>query len=211
MQINTPNLEDPQLKRLLNKVNATHEPTYLPVTLEPGVQPKDCFIAVQNKVAKDGGRMILGWQIWKSKNLIEAECHAVWEDDNEALHDITPKEFPVDKIIFVEDEKLVYKDKQIDNIRLNITSNELVDDLIIISEAIYRFDNKGERATAYDLSGLLSGEQFRHKEYLLEVREFINIILSTGGRQKALCPCQSGTKFRDCHGKDLRKKAQKDI
>ncbi len=155
--------------------------------------------------------MILGWQIWKGKHLVEAECHAVWEDNDEILHDLTPKEFDVDKIIFVEDENLVYADKQIDNVRLNITKNELVDDLIQVCEAIYRFDNKGERATLYDLSGVLNDKQFKHKENLLLLKEFINIILTRNGNRKSLCPCQSGYKFKDCHGNDLKKRIQKDI
>jgi hypothetical protein len=207
----TPKIEDKEVQRLLNKLNATHEPDYLEVTPEPRADVNDCFIIVQDKVKKDGGRMIMGWQIWKGKHLIEAECHSVWEDNDGNLHDLTPKEFAVDKIIFVEDENLVYEEKQIDNVRLNITNNELVDDLILVAQAIYRFDNKEERASLYDLSGVLNDEQFRHKEYLMALKKFINVILAQKGSRKSLCPCQSGSKFRDCHGKDLRKRIQKDI
>jgi len=207
----TPEIDDKEVQKLLKKLNASHEPDYLKVTPEPNAEAKDCFIVVQEKVKKDGGRMIMGWQIWKGKHLIEAECHAVWEDKNEELHDLTPKEFNVDKIIFVEDEKLVYEDKQIDNLRLNTTNNELVDDLIEVCQAIYRFDNKGVRATLYDLSSVLSAEQFKHKEYLMMLKEFINVILARNGNRKSLCPCQSGDKFRECHGKELRKRIQKDI
>lgn len=207
----TPKIEDKDVQRLLKKVDGTHNPVYLPVNPDAGAQIKDCFIAVQEKVKKEGGRMIMGWQIWKGKHLIEAECHAVWEDKNEELHDITPKEFPVNEILFVEDEKLVYEEKQIDNVRLNITSNDLVDDLILVCEAIYRFDNKGERATLYDLSSVLTEEQYRHKEYLVMLKEFINAILSKNGSRKSRCSCQSRFMFRDCHGKDVRRRIQKDI
>jgi len=207
----TPSIEDTDVKRLLNIVDATHEPVYLKVSPEPGAQTKDCFIAVQEKAKRDGGRMIMGWQVWKGKHLIEAECHAVWEDENEELHDITPKEFPVYKILFIEDEKLVYEDKQIDNIRLNISNNELADDLILVCKAIYRFDNKGERETLYDLSRVLNKEQLRHREYLIMLKEFINAILSKNGRRRSFCPCTSGFKFSECHGKDLKRRIQKDI
>lgn len=207
----TPKLEDKEVQRLLRKLDATHEPDYLNITPEVGAETKDCFIVVQNKVNNDGGRMIMGWQIWKGKYLIEAECHAVWEDEDKQLHDITPKEFDVDKILFVEDEKLIYDNKQIDNVRINTTNNSLVDDLILVCEAIYRFDNKGERATLYDLSTVLDEAQIKHKEYLMMLKGFINTILVKNGSRKSLCPCQSGIKFVDCHGKDLKKRIQKDI
>lgn len=207
----TPRIEDKEVQRLLKKINATHNPDYLYVTPEVSAKAKDCFVVVQDKIKKDGGRMIMGWQIWKGKHLVEAECHAVWEDSDEELHDLTPKEIYVDKIIFVEDENLVYEDKQIDNVRLNTTTNKLVDDLIEVWEALYRFDNKGERATLYDLSSVLNEEQLKHKKYLMMLKEFINVILTQNGSRKSLCPCQSGKRFRDCHGKDIRKRIQKDV
>lgn len=133
----TSQIEDKDVQRLLNRLNATHEPDYLDVTPEPGVNVRDCFVAVQEKVKQDGGRMIMGWQIWKGKHLIEAECHAVWEDEDQMLHDITPKDIPVSRILFVEDENLIYEEKQIDNVRVNLTNNDLVDDLILVCACAY--------------------------------------------------------------------------
>lgn len=206
-----PKIEDIEFKRLLIKIDASHDPIYLKVHPESGAQIGECFPAVQDKVHKDGGRMIMGWQVWKGNFLIEAECHAVWEDKEGELHDITPKSFPVDEILFVEDEKLVYAGKQIDNIRLNITKNSLVDDLILICEAIYRFDNKGERATLHDLSSILTEEQMSHKEYLLRLRGSIDYILGNNGSRNSRCTCRSMLKFKDCHGKDLEKIVRKNI
>lgn len=208
----TPKIEDKAVERLLRRLNASHNPIYLSVTPDPTASVKDCFNIVQEKVKINGGRMIMGWQIWKGKHLIEAECHAVWEDQHEELHDITPKEYKnIQEILFVEDEKLIYEDKQIDNVRLNMTNNGLVDDLIAVCEAIFRFDNKGERAVLYDLSTVLTQEQKEHKEYLLILKEIINTILVKNGNRRILCPCNSGIKFGDCHGKDLRKRIQKNI
>ena len=106
----------------------------------------------------------MGWQIWKTKNLIEAEAHAVWKYLNEELHILTPKESGVSKILFVEDENLIYLDTQIDNIRWKLTNNPLEVDLIEVSNAIYRFNNLGERAELYDLSSVLNEKQLKHIE-----------------------------------------------
>ncbi len=71
--IETADEKDPNVIRLLKKVG-THEPIYLIVEPEPGAQVNDCFPAVQRKVRELGGKMVMGWQVWKSPNLVEAEC-----------------------------------------------------------------------------------------------------------------------------------------
>lgn len=71
----TPLKNDKDVQKLLKLLNATHTEIYLDVEPEAGARPNDCFINVQNKVAVAGGQMIMGWQIWKNKYLVEAECH----------------------------------------------------------------------------------------------------------------------------------------
>ena len=44
---------------------------------------------MKRKIEKDGGKSVLGWQIWQNR-LSEAEFHAVWKDLNENLIDIAP-------------------------------------------------------------------------------------------------------------------------
>lgn len=207
----TPIKIDKDITRLLNKLNATHEPLFLDVTPEPNARIGDCFIIVREKVKKHGGRMILGWQIWKTPNLIEAEFHAVWENPDEELIDLTPKEDNVKRILFVEDENSIYEDRQIDNIRLNISSNTLVDDLITVLSATFRFYNMGERADLYDLSEVLNEKQMNHIKYLKEMQQFINILLQNIGKVTSHCPCRSGLKFKDCHRKNFESKMAKII
>jgi len=201
----------PTIRRLINSLNASHEELYLPIESEKGTQNQKCFSNVQKKIKHCGGKMIIGWQIWETKHIVEAECHAVWEDENGNLHDITPKPLGIDKILFVEDENLKYEEKQIENIRLNKSNNQLVDDLINVCKAIYRFDNKDERAFLYDLSNILNVEQEKHKFYLVELKEIINQILKKGGNRKSLCPCGSQLKFTDCHGYNLNNRIKKDV
>lgn len=207
----TPNKITPAVRILINKINATHEELYLTVEPEKDAEELDCFPTVQKKVEQCGGKMIMGWQIWETKHLVEAECHAVWEDENEELHDITPKPRNIDKILFVEDANLKYEEKQIDNIRINKSKNNLVDDLIDVCEAIHRFDNKDERAYQYDLTDILNDEQKTHRAYLNELKDCINFMLEKGSNKQSLCPCQSGPKFIECHGYNFKKRIEKDI
>ncbi len=204
--------KDPYVIKLLKNVG-THTPVYLDVEPEEGAEINECFPAVQKKIETSGGRMILGWQIWKGPNLVEAELHAVWEDPDEELHDITPKDAGITRIMFVEDENLVYDGKQKDNIRLNTTTNPLVDDFIKASEAIFRFQNKGERADLYgmDFNNALTAEEMEHFEKLHQLKDMMNVIIMMGGKRGSPCPCMNGKKFNECHGKDWQKIAAKDI
>ena len=199
----TPERIDKDVEKLLKKLKASHEPVFLDVTPEMGAEVGDCFIIARNKVKKEGGNIVIGWQIWKKGDLIEAEAHAVWADNNEQLFDLTPKEGNVSKILFVEDEEMVYEDRQIDSVRLNLGNNPLVDDLIAVCEAIHRFYNLGERADLYDLSSILTREQITHAEYLKQMQEYISVILYRNGKRKSPCPCGSGIAFKGCHGLNL--------
>lgn len=118
------------LQNLIYKLKASHHPIELKVEPEPNSKPNDCLNIVKRKVEREGGKMVLGWQIWMTQYWVEAEFHAVWEDLNLDLHDISPKVIPMSKILFVEDEKLTYDGTQKESIRLNYSNNELVNDFI---------------------------------------------------------------------------------
>lgn len=193
-----PNEDDIDLKKLLDKLNATHEPLYVDLKPDPNSQPSDCFRTVADKVSKDGGKIIYGWQIWKTDDLIEAECHAVWEDLNEDLLDVTPKDFDTDKILFVEDENVKYEGKQVDNVRLNISKNPLADDLITVGIRLFKIMNKGNRASQYEVA--LIGDELDRYNNLQSTKAIITNLLFQGGNRNSLCLCGSNRLFKNCHG-----------
>src|SRR5687768_5682713 len=98
------------------------------VKTEPYSERNFCFPIVERKVREENGEVVYGWRIWKHIFMIEAEFHSVWRSPEGELIDITPNGFH--EIIFVPDKRHSYLGKQIDNIRLNITQNRLVDDYI---------------------------------------------------------------------------------
>jgi len=203
-------MENP-IQNLISILNASHHPIELEVKPEPNTKPNDCLNIVKRKVESDGGKMVLGWQIWKTQYWVEAEFHAVWEDLNLELHDISPKAIPIKKILFVEDEKLTYDGTQKESIRLNYSNNQFVDDLFKVWEAIFRFDNKGERKFLYDLSSVLNHDQLEYKKYLINLKQIIEYILKLNGNRNSNCPCNSGIEFHSCHGKDFDIKVSLDI
>lgn len=194
-----PKLSDPYLHRLLTLVDATHEPILVEVEPEPSTQINDCFNIVHRKVECSGGKRICGWQITKGKFIIEAEAHAVWERPDGTLEDLTPKIMPWSKILFVEDEKLTYHGKQINSFRLNMTANKIADDLIILCERIFEFENYGQRADNHDLTALLNEQQKKHWIALQQWRQNLSLFLNSGAKPTSPCYCNSGLTFDICH------------
>ena len=138
----TPDSIDKNVNDLIRKVGTKTSPIYLDVEPESYSRVGECLPAVEEKIRRDGGTRVLGWQIWKTAILAEAEFHAVWKSPEEKLMDITPKPIPVPRILFLPDPRAKYVGAQVDNVRINIPGNRLVDDLIAIAQARFRLLNK---------------------------------------------------------------------
>lgn len=202
----TPNEICSDIRFLVSKIGAKSEPVFLPSRPEAGAPLNECFPTVDKKVESAGGKKMLGWQIWKTPLLVEAEFHAVWESPEGEVIDITPKSLPLEKILFLPDEIAVYEGKQVNNIRVNTTGNQLVDDFIAVCNAIFRIENKGDRAFKYELS--LSGDEAQAHHILTKARELLEIMSFQGMNKKSPCFCGSGKKHKACHGKKINELAQ---
>lgn len=211
MNIIVPKIDDPDFLKLQEIVNSEYEAIEIQTEIEVSQSELDCFNIVKEKVATFGGKIIFGWQIWKSKIIIEAEAHAVWEDKNEELHDISPKanNFLPSEILFIEDPRLRYEGKQIDNIRFNITSNILVDHFIELSKLFFWFRNKGIRAHHHDLSNILTREEIKEIENIYDWKLALEIFIYEGNHDNDICFCGGLKQYNNCHGRDFYKKIKK--
>lgn len=205
MKVTVPEFDNSYFKKLEEMINADFEPIELSCEIEENAKPLDCFNIVAAKVKTHGGKMILGWQVWQTNVLMEAEAHAVWEDKDGKIHDISPKSqnisFP--KIVFIEDSRMKYEGKQIQSVRLNITNNGVVDDLIIASRFFFYLQNKGERANYYNLSEILNQEELREIQTTLDWKTNLQRFAETGNSEKSLCYCGSSKIYKNCHRKQL--------
>ena len=203
----TPETMNENFKAILKALKAEFDPEFVELKVEPGFQELNCFINVEKKVASDGGRIIYGWTIWEHKYFIEAEFHAVWENEDEDLIDITPKSNHATRILFVPDDRVVYDGKQVKNIRLNTSKSPLVNDLIIVCDAYFKITNSGNLAYEHgNITNLLSPQQTVDIAYLNLTKNIIFALMQEDGSVDNLCKCNSGKKFKNCHGKDLAKK-----
>ena len=202
-----PETISPEVESLISKIGITQKPHYVPCRPNADSPQNECFSIVDARVESEGGKKILGWQIWQGQLLVEAEFHAVWKSPNGEVIDITPKSRSFDNILFIPDRNTIYEGKQVNNIRVNISGNPLVDDFIAVYGAVFRIENKGERALQYELS--LCGNELDAHEQLSWAKLHLEVMAHEGKTRKSLCPCESGYAYKICHGKKIRKLIKK--
>lgn len=185
------------VESLLEKLEAEFDPEQVTVKTEDYAHQGDCFVNVEEKVAKDGGRIQYGWVIWQSKYLMEAEHHAVWENAEGNLIDVTPRDKIYTSIMFVPDESAVYTGTALPNVRLNVSGNALIDDYISFSEA---------KDALYAMGNRISRTEIQLPAPVMQMIGNFDILLGQielfyleGGKFQDVCHCKSGKLYVDCH------------
>jgi len=145
--VRPPKLIKPYVISFCRGVVADPKSVYVPLRPLDGVAANSCFEIVPDYVAKHGGERVIGWSIWEwPRVFIEAEFHAVWRQPNGTLLDITPKVFPMPRILFLPDPVRTYKGRQVNNIRKPLDRDPAIKRFCELYTLIYRELNKGELA-----------------------------------------------------------------
>ena len=126
-------------------------PAVVPVTVQ--CQPahnkpeKECFPIVEERIALEGGREVLGWALWEWPGVfIEAEFHAVWSPPSGGLIDITPRGLAAPNILFLPDPTRKYEGRQVANIRKQLVKDNDVTRYLFTFHRIFEILNAGDRA-----------------------------------------------------------------
>jgi hypothetical protein len=145
----TPLIISDKIKELCAKIDKNSKPIFLDVEKLPHSLELDCYENVTKQIAKEGGKVQHGWQIWEWPGImIEAEFHAVWVDRKGVFHDITPKQIDrINKILFLPDSSRTYEGRQIDNERMPIQDDPLIDEFIDNAHKHFLEMNHGELAS----------------------------------------------------------------
>lgn len=137
-------------KLFIRQIVPDSQPILIPYEPLAGKPLLECFSIVPEHIVSHGGKQLTGWAIWETPGLfIEAEFHAVWQDNEGRLHDLTPRPVPLGHILFLPDPGREYTGRQVDNIR-----RALVDDLDVIRflhlfKRRFEILNKGDLADQY--------------------------------------------------------------
>jgi hypothetical protein len=192
----TPARIDPCVRRLIETLTPGGQARYLAVRPEPGATVNGCFSNVRAKSARDGGRMLCGWQLWEwPQVLVEAEFHAVWLSPQGRMEEITPKPHGETSVLFVPDERRRYHGEVVDNVRMALHEDQLIEHFIRVSRAIAQ----ATAAAAHDR------ERPGRIAPLRQVQRFLGCSIHSGLREHDPCLCGSGARYRRCHGHELER------
>ncbi|KAF2337204.1 hypothetical protein [Flavobacterium daemonense] len=195
-------VQDPRMQKLLLKLNAKSEVQAIPVQIESYSQPFSCYRNVGQKLQIDGGKIHYGWHIHLQDFIFEAEHHAVWENEKGELICITPNQHNKSEIIFVSDNEKVFNGTSFGNVRINATDNDLIDDFILISEAIDELESFSVRVddTTVNIKKPIGQILQFYRQWQSEYYTYYHY----GKDSSMLCHCYSGKTYFDCHKKRLK-------
>jgi hypothetical protein len=146
-----PAVDSPQLRELCGRIVPGEVPVLVPHKRMADMVENDCFINVPKVVEQYGGRIEHGWQLWENPRglMIEAEFHAVYLHQNGQRFDITPKSLPFEgnNIAFLPDPSRVWEGKQVNNVRMSLVDDPLMDEFIAAADAWFEARNEGDLAT----------------------------------------------------------------
>jgi hypothetical protein len=144
-----PATDTPAVRELCARLVPDEIPVSLKIDAPPWARPRECVTNVASVIEVHGGSGEHGWKLQETLPgvLLEAEFHVVWVDADGDRHDVTPAEVPlVTHSTFLPDPALVYEGRQIDNVRVALHDDPLIDDYIATWEELFAVMNRGELA-----------------------------------------------------------------
>ena len=179
------------------------KPEYVDVRPIQGAPINECFPLVHHRVLAEGGASVCGWSIWEQPTLfIEAEFHAVWCAPNNGLIDVTPKNHPIMRILFLMDPSRQYEGHQVKNVRRALRSHPSIAGFLETCDEEFEFINRGQRAcqhgkTIVQGEDAVEYEQIQRRKMLYYVEM---LRLHPNVEPYDPCWCGSGKKVKWCHG-----------
>lgn len=151
-----PDIDSNSTEKIVHILNTGEKPILLANETADDAVINDCFENVRRVINRNSGTQILGWKIWETipNVMIEAEFHAVWLDEAEQMHEVSPNVSPLSrktykKILFLPDPNAIYDGKQIDNLRIALVKDPTVKKFIKSAKRLYQLKNTGALADYY--------------------------------------------------------------
>ena len=144
---------------------------------------------------------MIGWQVWEWPGLyLEAEFHAVWRSPSGQLIDLTPKEMPIHKILFLEDPVRIYGGRRRRNEMQALSPDPAIADFIAACNEAESIVDAGDRALhngPFDLTDL---EKVRYAQLQQQKQRALwHIQRIEPPRKSDHCWCGSQKTFKACH------------
>lgn len=151
-----PALKSDSVRRILDILRTGTEAVCLPVEAISGGVVNECFDNVKKSIEELGGSIVYGWKIYETLPdvMIEAEFHAVWIDQQGVMHEVSPQAALLDgsshdEILFVPDPSMGEDGRQVDNLRIALKRDPLIQKFIKNAKRRYKYLNTGDLANYY--------------------------------------------------------------
>lgn len=197
----SPNEVTPQVKQLLKKFDgAKYELVYVEIKTESTAVKSECYNNVAEKIELEGGKIRYGWAVYDNSYYVKAEKHAIWENPNGELIDVSVANSEnIRKIMFIIDD--VNEGINVPDIRNNYTGLKAIDDyfmfidildVLTLNYANECTNNKG----LYIFPPVLSKSIQTLSDLILDYIDYITSNVSG-------CICGSVKLYKDCHNNKL--------
>lgn len=105
--LSTPKIIDSDVTSFCKYLGNANKPYYLNTEPFHWSRVNCCDLNVKKIVKEQGGKIVFGFKIWSIPKLyIEASLHAIWENSNGELIDITPNEDREETVLFLPEPRL---------------------------------------------------------------------------------------------------------
>jgi hypothetical protein len=199
----TPAEVSKSIQKLCAEIVNDATPFHVDVLPNHGEPANECFNVVRRQVDKLGGESIVGWSIWEVPTVfVEAEFHAVWRSPSGEYIDITSKNNPTNRILFLPDPFRTYDGRSVNNIRRPISGEPVLLRFFGAFDRKYELLNRGARANEH---GELKLEGSEAQEYHAIENDLAELSIHVLGLYPQVglympCLCGSGKKVKWCHG-----------
>jgi len=195
---------DNTISDFCEEITQASKPISVPVIPILGSEPLECIKNVNLAITRNGGEMILGWRLWRLRNvMVEAEFHTIWKNSQNELIDVSENELNSANIIFLSDPKLTDTGMQVNNIRKALVDDELIYRFITLKNREFQIFNDGEKAQQFEVE-LTDEETIELNCIYRESNEILPALQNKYAFDLGpydMCFCNSGMKYKFCCGK----------
>jgi hypothetical protein len=165
-----------------------HDLVFVPRVPKNDCEAGNCFSNVQKYVEKYGGNLLMGWNVTVRKNLyVECEAHAVWENPEKQVIDITPINGDGNQTLFSCVKGMLVQ--KTPSKYLPLTDSELL---------LKYIDLRNQ----FEIIRCTSGDEMQVPQSLMYgIVGLDEIFIQKTGRNEP-CTCGSGLKHKRCCGRD---------
>lgn len=151
-----PEAKSESVREIQAILRAEKEAVQLPVEAISGGVVNECFDNVAKAIEERGGSIIYGWKLCETLPgvMIEAEFHAVWLDNEGVMHEVSPQARLLDGTahdvtLFVPDPSKTDTGRQVDNVRIALKRDPLIQKFIKNAKLRYKYLNSGNLTDYY--------------------------------------------------------------